>query len=146
MGALTTAECIHIYEGSSLQAANFTPDAVAAAYVAGLAALQEKMERENPKPLTPEEIRQMRGKPVWCPDIETWDRKVGAWGIITMDKIGAWANKPFFQFFWLKSEDAPCGVDCKYDIEEWGLTLYPYKPQEEGGGTHDPGEDHTRHR
>ncbi len=137
---------ISIFENSKLQSETFSLEQVTAAYVEALAALFEKQERENPAPLTPEQIRQMRGKPVWCPDIDTWGRKVGAWGIITMDKIGAWANKPFFQFFWLESEDALCGVDCKYDIEERSLTLYPYKPTEKGGGIHDPGEDYTRHR
>ena len=33
---------------------------------AALAALKEKLERENPKPLTEEELRQMMGEPVWC--------------------------------------------------------------------------------
>lgn len=47
---MTTAECIHVYENSRLQSENFTPEAVTAAYVAGLAALQEKMEREAPPP------------------------------------------------------------------------------------------------
>lgn len=132
-------EHINVYQYSRLQSEFFTAEAVAAAYVAGLAALYEKAERENPAPLTPEQIRQMRGKPVWCPEVNSY-------GIITMDKIGAFANKPFLQFFWLQDEDANCGVDCEYDIEERDLTLYPYKPLEEGGGTHDPGEDHTRHR
>lgn len=33
---------------------------------AALAALREKQERENPKPLTEDELRQMLGEPVWC--------------------------------------------------------------------------------
>ena len=33
---------------------------------AALAALREKLERENPKPLTEDELRQMLGEPVWC--------------------------------------------------------------------------------
>ncbi len=47
MGTLTTAECIHVYEHSQLQSRNFTPDAVTAAYVAGLAALREKAKAEE---------------------------------------------------------------------------------------------------
>lgn len=35
---------------------------------AGKAALREKAERENPKPLTLEELRQMDGEPVWIDD------------------------------------------------------------------------------
>jgi len=47
MEPMTTAECIHVYENSRLQAENFTPEAVAAAYVAGLAALREKKKKEK---------------------------------------------------------------------------------------------------
>lgn len=61
MGTMTTAECIHVYQHSRLQSENFTPEAVTAAYVAGLAALQEKVEQENTAPLTTAEIKQMRG-------------------------------------------------------------------------------------
>ncbi len=129
---LTTEECAHIYGCCKLVGWGFDQEAMTAAYVAGLAALQEKAERENPAPLTLEQIRKMRGQPVWCPEVESY-------GIITMDKIGAFANKPFLSFFWLENEDAPCGVDCEYDIEKRGLTLYPYKPLQEGGGTHAQG-------
>lgn len=38
---MTRNEIIHVYENSQLQSANFTPEAVTAAYVAGLAALHE---------------------------------------------------------------------------------------------------------
>lgn len=81
MKLLTTEECINVYENSCLQTRYYTPDAVDAAYVAGLAALREKLERENPKPLTPDEIRRMRGKPVWCPEVNSY-------GIITPEKGG----------------------------------------------------------
>ena len=128
MEAMTTAEIIHVYENSTLRSKYFTREADTAAYVAGLAALHEKAERENPAPLTPEQVKQMRGQPVWCPEAE-------AYGIITMDKIGAWADKPFLKFFWLQHEDDPCGVSCEWNIEDRGLTIYPYKPKEEGGGT-----------
>lgn len=63
---MTTAESIHIYQNSRLQSESFTPEAVTAAYVAGLAALQEQAERENPAPLTTDELRQMDEQPVWC--------------------------------------------------------------------------------
>ena len=128
MEPMTTAEIIHVYENSRLQAENFTPEAVTAAYIAGLAALQEKAERENPAPLTPAEIQQMRGRPVWCPEIE-------AYGIISIDRIGHWKDKPFLAGVWYQDKEATCGVNFNYDVEERGLTLYPYKPQEKGGGS-----------
>lgn len=34
-----------------------------------LAALREKTERDDPKPLTLEELRERDGKPVWCREI-----------------------------------------------------------------------------
>lgn len=40
------------------------------------------------KPLTTEELRQMAGQPVWCPDEE-------AYGIVMCDKLGQWAGIPF---------------------------------------------------
>ena len=90
MENMTTAESIHVYQNSRLQSESFTPEAVTAAYVAGLEAMREKAERENPAPLTPAEIQQMRGRPVWCPEIE-------AYGIISIDRIGAWKDEPFLR-------------------------------------------------
>lgn len=40
------------------------------------------------KPLTIEELRQMAGQPVWCPDEE-------AYGVVMCDSIGRWAGIPF---------------------------------------------------
>ena len=128
MEAMTTAEIIHVYENSTLRSKYFTREADTAAYVAGLAALHEKAERENPAPLTPEQIKQMRGKPVYCPEMNSY-------GVITFDTTGPWANVPFLLFYWLEREDDPCGVQCQYNIEGRGLTIYPYKPKEKGGGT-----------
>ena len=45
------------------------------------------------KPLTTEELRQMAGQPVWCPDEE-------AYGIVMCDKIGQWAGIPFLHGVW----------------------------------------------
>ena len=70
-------------------------------------------------PLTPAEIQQMRGMPVWCEELS-------AYGIIVIDKIGPWANKPFLLGWKLQYEDSECGVQFEYDIEGRGLTLYRY--------------------
>lgn len=35
-------------------------------------ALQEKLARENPKPLTLEELKQMEGEPVWVETMKQW--------------------------------------------------------------------------
>ena len=63
---LTLAETIHIYEHGQLRCQNFTPEAVCAAYVNGLAALREKQEREDPQPLTWEEVEATpEGEPLY---------------------------------------------------------------------------------
>lgn len=69
MEPMTTAEIIHVYQNSRLQSDNYTPEAITAAYIAGLAALQGQAGRKNPAPLTKEELRQLArepdGTPVW---------------------------------------------------------------------------------
>ena len=74
-------------------------------------------------PLTSAEIQQMQGMPVWCEELS-------AYGIIVIDQIGPWANKPFLLGWWLQYQDSECGVKFEYDIEERGLTLYRQKPEE----------------
>lgn len=81
MDAMTTVECIHVYQHSCLQSENYTPEAVTAAYAAGLAALQEKAERENPNPLTLEELRGMNGEPVWLVGVSSMNNFNGNWDI-----------------------------------------------------------------
>lgn len=87
---------------------------------AGKAALCEKAERENPKPLTLEELRQMDGEPVWINDEKCW-------GIINIDEYGQWAGVPFVTFYY-KS------VRCDWHIEKRGLTCYRHKPKEVQNG------------
>ena len=62
---MTREEIIHIFENSRLVSEHFDSEAVTAAYIEGLAALREQEERENPKPLTLDELRKMDA-PVWC--------------------------------------------------------------------------------
>lgn len=80
-------------------------------------ALREKLEREDPKPLTIEELQQMHGQPVWIEDEK-------AWGIINAYDFGTWKEKPFVTFFY-KS------VRCDWDIERRGLKCYRHKPKGE---------------
>ena len=44
----------------------------------------------NKKPLTLEELRQMAGKPVYCPEIY-----MASYGIIKYETKGIWAGVPF---------------------------------------------------
>ena len=63
---MTREEIIHIFENSRLFSEHFDSEAVMAAYIEGLAALREQEERENPIPLTLDELRKMDWEPVWC--------------------------------------------------------------------------------
>lgn len=60
------------------------------------------------KPLTTEELRQMPGQPVWCPEEE-------AYGIVMCDKIGQWAGIPFLHGVWYSDDDG-VGVEFNHNI------------------------------
>lgn len=60
------------------------------------------------KELTIEELKQMPGQPVWCPEEE-------AYGIVMCDKIGQWAGIPFLHGVWYNDDDG-VGVEFNHNI------------------------------
>lgn len=60
------------------------------------------------KELTIEELKQMAGQPVWCPEEE-------AYGIVMCDKIGQWAGIPFLHGVWYSGDDG-VGVEFNHNI------------------------------
>lgn len=60
------------------------------------------------KELTIEELKQMAGQPVWCPEEE-------AYGIVMCDKIGQWAGIPFLHGVWYSDDDG-VGVEFNHNI------------------------------
>lgn len=60
------------------------------------------------KELTIEELKQMPGQPVWCPEEE-------AYGIVMCDKIGQWAGIPFLHGVWYSDDDG-VGVEFNHNI------------------------------
>ena len=68
------------------------------------------------KPLTTEELRQMAGQPVWCPDEE-------AYGIVMCDKIGQWAGIPLLHGVWYGNDDG-MGVEFNHNIIGRKLKCY----------------------
>ena len=76
---------------------------------AAVEALREKQERENPKPLTIDEMRQMIGEPVWCQVMEPSARCVKNGG-------GYWA--------------IASGTLMKLIRMHGGITAYRHKPEE----------------
>lgn len=53
------------------------------ALVTALVALREKAERDNPHPLTLEELKKRHGKPVWCCAVSA-DCHYGCYGIVSL--------------------------------------------------------------
>ena len=82
--------------------------------------IRHKQEPAHNDPLVREELRQMRGEPVWCKELECY-------GIVKMEKVGSWANELFLVGTWHNGDAA---VNFEYDIKSRGLTLYRHKPEE----------------
>lgn len=72
------------------------------------AADSDNEEVELKRPLTIEELKQMSGQPVWCPEEE-------AYGIVMCDKIGQWAGIPFLHGVWYSDDDG-VGVEFNHNI------------------------------
>lgn len=82
--------------------------------------IRHKQESVHNDPLALDELRQMRGEPVWCKELECY-------GIVKMEKVGSWANELFLVGTWHNGDAA---VNFEYDIKSRGLTLYRHKPEE----------------
>lgn len=82
--------------------------------------IRHKQESVHNDPLALDELRQMRGEPVWCKELECY-------GIVKMEKVGRWANELFLVGTWHNYDVA---VNFEYDIKSRGLTLYRHKPEE----------------
>lgn len=66
------------------------------------------------EPLTIEELKEMAGQPVWCPDEE-------AYGVIMCDSIGKWAGIPFMHGVWYHDG---IGAEFNHNIIERKLKCY----------------------
>lgn len=85
-------------------------------------AIREKLEREDPKPLTIEELKQMQGEPVWVKPLNADAVKgKGQWCVIDFYKNSFDALIPGIDNTWYESED-------------YGKTWVAYR--------HKPKEDH----
>lgn len=82
--------------------------------------IRHKQESVHNDPLVLDELRQMRGEPVWCKELECY-------GIVKMEKVGSWANELFLVGTWHNGDAA---VNFEYGIKSRGLTLYRHKPEE----------------
>lgn len=66
------------------------------------------------EPLTQQELQEIAGKPVYCPEIE-------AYGIVKCETIGIWARVPFLVGAWHHDGVA---VNFEYNIMERKLKCY----------------------
>lgn len=93
-----------------------------AAFEITLSALREKAERENPKPLTLEELKDRHGKPIYAVDGEGH----ACWVVVNAfdeecadNEFGAW------QFFYYDMQD--CTKD---ELHPMGWLAYDHEPKE----------------
>lgn len=68
----------------------------------------------NSKPLTQKELSEIAGKPVYCPEIESY-------GIVKCETIGTWAGVPFLVGVWHRDGVA---VNFEYNIVKRELKCY----------------------
>ena len=87
-------------------------------------ALQEKLERENPKPLTLEELKNMDGEPVW---VMHFDGSGARWGIVKSCDYGLGLCAV------VDDETACCGA--YWFSEVVGTIAYRYKHEHIGEAT-----------
>lgn len=73
------------------------------------------------KALTVEELREMAGQPVWCPEED-------AYGIVMCDKHGKWAGIPFLHGMWQQDE---VGVEFNHNIIGRKLKCYRIEDKKE---------------
>lgn len=120
---MTAEEAIKTIEVAMAEVEWNYPMDYAVAFEMAIAALHAQQEVEKNEPLTLDELREMAGKPAWCAEYQCY-------GIVEIETVGCWANKPFLVGSW---HDPMYGAetDFKYDIKKRGLTLYRRKPKEE---------------
>lgn len=82
-------------------------------------ALEEKYEREYPKPLTIDELRQMNGEPVWVEELSKLIDQTG-WALVEVADRGTYKDIPYVK----------CHI-CTWDVSFRGLHCYRHKPKEE---------------
>lgn len=68
----------------------------------------------NKKPLTLQELQGLAGKPVYCPEIESY-------GIVKYETIGEWTGVPFLLGAW---HNEGVAVNFEYDITQRKLKCY----------------------
>lgn len=75
------------------------------------------------KPLTIEELKEMAGKPVYCPSEDLY-------GIVKYETLGQWADIPFLVGAWHDKERG-VAVNFEWNIQERNLKCYKIGQEED---------------
>ena len=102
-----------------------TSDELREAVSAAIAALREKAERENPKPLTLEELRKMDGEPVWVNDLCT--KAHSEYCVISIGKPMVFQDIDHYNAAYIPGVEHTWYEFCDYG-REW--IAYRHKPKE----------------
>lgn len=107
--------------------ASMKPDVSDDAKVLAMAALAEKIERDNPKPLTFDELMNMKEEPVWL-----YDYGVYHWALVSgeMDYIGSNGEKYKAVTFIFESDSSYPMDTLPLDTMGELWIAYKYKPME----------------
>ena len=89
-----------------------------AAFEIALSALREKAERENPKPLTLEELKERVGKPVY----RRWRNGNGTWEVLERIEEKTETGNPVILVFFQHDDWFPERFDC--------VELFDHEPKE----------------
>lgn len=81
--AINSLEKLSRYEATGLE----PEEILTGVQLAEIACLQIRYKKRQ-EPLTQHELQEMAGKPVYCPEIESY-------GIVKCETIGTWAGVPF---------------------------------------------------
>jgi len=108
-----------IYPSQKEIATGEYPD-VAEALDFAMAALRARQERENPKPLTLEQLHGMGGKPVWIVEHPEW----GHWEL--SEDAGDYFEDRDEDFYGMRHDD-PTG---RYGLHVLGWLAYDHEPKE----------------
>jgi len=118
--SMTIQEAIKQLDGAEVLLLNRKDFVFNKAIIMAIDALREKAEREDPQPLTIEELQQMDGEPVWVKNRNA-DRGEGEWCVICLyyNKLDFDASIPGVESYWHPSNEYG---------KTW--TAYRHKPKE----------------
>lgn len=123
--SMTIQEAIKQLDGANAMLFNRNMVAFNRAIIMAITALQEKAEREDPKPLTLEELRQMDGEPVWVVDLRP--KSVNKYCVISISAPLKYQDIDHYNVAYIPGTEHDW-----YSFDEYGKIwiAYRHKPKE----------------